>query len=191
MAPNPLFPDPNKNISLPQVIHRCFDSTDDLWRVDVVKGNISIDPGDIEIGAVEIKDHNSETRLDVEAVSDYNAIMVRDVVEFQKAKVNVFGSTSITPAATVTLATYTVPAGKIFVLTGGIVGGRMHGEFEFEVGGSTVAVVRNSGSNPTIQVKFFEPPEASASTVINIKATNDGHQTRPFEATLSGYTINS
>lgn len=157
----------------------------------MVQGNISIDPGDIQIGAVEIKDHDSTTRLDVETISDYNAIMVRDVVEFQKAKVNVFGSTSVTPSSTVTLATYTVPSGKVFVLTGGIVGGRMHGHFEFEVGGSTVAVVRNSGANPTIQVKFHEPPEASASTVINIKLTNDGHNTRPFEALLSGYTINA
>ena len=191
MAPNPLFPDPNKNISLPQVVHRCFNSTDDLWRVDVVQGNISIDPGEINIGAVEIKDHDSTVRLDVEPVSDYNAIMVRDAIEFQKAKVNVFGSTSVTPASTVTLATFTVPAGKIFVLTGGIVGGRESGNFEFEVGGSTVAIIRNSGSNPTIQARFNEPPEASAATVINIKVTNDGHKTRPFEATLSGYTINS
>lgn len=188
---NPHWPDPNRNISLPQVIHRCFNSTDDLWRVDVVQGNISIDPGDIQIGAVEIKDHDSTVRLDVEPVHDFNAILVVDAFQFQKTKINTFGSTSVTPGSTVTLATFTVPAGKVFHFTQATVGGRDAGEFELEVGGSTVAFVRNSGSTQTLDHKFAEPPESSAGTIINIKVTNIGHVTKTFEATLSGFTINA
>lgn len=191
MPANPDYPEPNKNVSLPGVIHRCFDNDDDCWRVNVVAGSISIDPGEINIGAVEIKDHNTDTRLDVEVVGDYNAILVSDAIEYQKAKVNMWGSTSITPSSTVTLVTYTVPSGKIFTLTQAIIGGRNCGEFEIEVGGSNIALIRNSGAHPTSIVKFEEPPEASAGTVINIKAKNIGHVTRPFEATMAGYTINS
>ena len=149
---NPQFPDPNKDISDHEIRKRYFDSTKDAVRVDVIDGDITINVGDIEIGAVEIKDHDSETRVDVEECHDYNALLVKDCMEFQKAKVNVFGSSSVSPSATVTLATYTVPAGKRFFFTGGIVGGDGTGEFEFEVGGSNVALVRNSGSNRTIQI---------------------------------------
>ena len=42
--------------------------------VNVTSGSITIEIGDIQIGAVEIKDHDSTTRLDVEAVTLKNAL---------------------------------------------------------------------------------------------------------------------
>jgi len=145
--------------------------------------------GDIQIGAVELKDGNTDTRVDVENVGSYNAVMAMDVVNYQKQKINIFGSSLVAPGVTVTLATYTVPVGKTFTYSGGIVGGKSMGSFEFVINSITNALVRNSGSNPTIQVKFIEPPEASGNSIIDLRVTNDGDLARQFEATLSGFII--
>jgi len=151
--------------------------------------NASLVVEDIQIGAVELKDGDSNTRVDVETVGSYNAVLSQDVVEFQKQKVNNFGSASVAPGATVTLVTLTVPATKRFVYRGGIVGGNDHGKFEFQINSITQATVRNSGSNPTIQVTFIEPPEASTGSVVDLNVTNNSNKTKSFEATLSGYII--
>lgn len=143
--------------------------------------------GDFQIGAVELKDRDSNTRADIETIGNYNGLLVKDVTEFQKQKLNNFGSASVSPGATITLATYNVPAGKRFVYSGGIVGGTEQGEFTFDINLVTQALIRNSGSNPTIQVKFIEPPEASAGAVIELKVKNISNKTRSFEATLSGF----
>lgn len=45
--------------------------------VDVRKGNISINPGDIQIGAVEIKDESTTDRVNVETDSTKNAMFVQ------------------------------------------------------------------------------------------------------------------
>lgn len=149
----------------------------------------SLTVSDIEIGAVELKDANSETRVNVVAVGSQNAVLIKDVSEYQKQKINNFGSSNVGPGATATLATYTVPTNKQFTYTGGIVGGTAEGEFTFDINTITLALVRNSGSNPTIQVQFLEPPDASAGSIIDLKVTNNSNKTRSFESTLSGYII--
>jgi len=190
MASNPDWREPNVNTSPSQIAQRVFEQADDLIRVSVVKGNISIDPGDIQIGAVEIKDGNTDTRATVVACDpNNNALLVKSCVDEVKTKINIFGSTTVAPGSTVTLASYTVAASKAFTFSGGIVGGAAQGEFHFEIAGSDVALYRNSGSNPSVQIRFLEPPTAGAATVINIKVRNLDNKTRSFEATLSGYTV--
>ena len=49
-------------------------STTNSLPVNVTSGSITIEIGDIQIGAVEIKDHDSAARLDVEAVAAKNAL---------------------------------------------------------------------------------------------------------------------
>lgn len=144
---------------------------------------------DIEIGAVEIKDSNTDTRVDVEPVGPYNAILTKDITEFQKQKINNFGTATVAPSATITLATYTVPVGKRFIYSGGIVGGTEVGEFYFDINANTQALVRNSGSNPTIQVRFIEAPEASGGSTVDLKVKNISNKTRTYEANLSGYIV--
>jgi len=188
MASNPFWQDPNRNTSPSQITQRVFEPDDDLIRVSVVKP-IELTVGDIQIGAVEIKDGDTDTRADVETIGAYGALMVYDPIEFQKAKVNIFGSAIVTPGNILNLAQFVVPAGKTFTFSGGIVGGEQEGEFYFDIGGATVALARNSGSNRTIQLRFLEPPTAGAAQIINLKVKNIANKTKQYEATLSGYTI--
>lgn len=188
MASNPDWENPNKQVSDSSVHKRVFDYDNDAYRVNVVEP-IELKVADIQIGAVEIKDGESDTRASVVSVGANNALIVRNLTEQTKTSVNAFGSALITPGATITLATYTVSVGMSFTFTGGIVGGDEAGEFHFEVGGSDIALVRNSGSQRTIVIKFPEPQVIGASTIINIKAKNIGNKTKPFESTLSGYIL--
>ena len=146
---------------------------------------------DINIGAVEIKDGDSGTRVDVEEVYDYNAIMVYDAIEYQKTKVNVFGTAMVASGASVVLSSFTVPASKLFNFTSAVVGGAGSGKFELVVNGSTVMVLRNAGADRTKEHKFIETPEANATEVVEIKVTNCSNVSADFEATLSGYTVNA
>ncbi len=189
MTSNPDWQDPNRDVSPSQIIQRTFDNPDDAWRVNVVAGSISIDPGEINIGAVELKDQNSDNRVDVEIIGSFNAVITRDAIDFQKTKVNVFGSALVTPGSTLTLVSYVVPVSSVFTFSGGIVGGDESGEFTFEIAASTIALVRNSGSNRTIMLRFLEPPSAGAATLLQIKVKNIGIKPKQFEATLSGYTM--
>jgi len=108
-----------------------------------------------------------------------------------ETKVVIYGSSVVGTGATVTLATYTVPAGKRFIFKGGIIGGSEAGEFTFEINSNTYALVRNSGSIRTIVATFPVPPEASAAAIVDINVKNIGNKTRQFEATLNGYTIDA
>jgi len=154
-----------------------------------VRTTAVIESATFDIGNVKIEDGNSHRLADVEAVGTSNAIVVQDATSLQKAKINNFGSTIVAVGNTLTLATYTVPSGKTFVFVGGIVGGDEAGEFTFNFGLATIALVRNSGSNRTIVIHFPESPEASATTVVTIKAKNVGNKDKQFEALLSGYVI--
>lgn len=185
---NPDWQDPNRNVSGGQITQRTFDYDNDAVRVNVVEP-IELKVEDIQIGAVEIKDDTTDTRANVLVVGGTNAIITRDVIQQTKTSVNSFGSAIITPSATVTLATFTVATGTSFTFVGGMVGGDEVGEFHFEVAGSDIGLFRNSGANRTAIVKFPEPQTVGAGTLINIKATNIGHKSKQFEATVSGYSI--
>ncbi len=104
------------------------------------------------------------------------------------SKVILYGDAMIAPTASAVLATYTVPAGKRFYFKGGLVGGDEYGEFSFEISAGRIGLWRNSGSARSALINFPELPEASASAVIEIVATNNGNKTKQFEATLYGHT---
>lgn len=188
MASNPDWQDPNRNVSDSTINKRTFDFDNDAIRVNVVEP-IELKVEDIQIGAVEIKDGETDTRASVITQGTTNALVVRTLVEQVKTTVNSFGSAIVNPGITLTLASYTITAGNSFTFQGGIVGGNGSGEFHFEVDGNDIALVRNSGAQPTIKIKFPEPQKISTPVVVNIKVKNIGHTSQPFEATLSGYNV--
>jgi hypothetical protein len=147
--------------------------------------------GDIQIGAVEIKDGITNDRANVVPVSGVNALAVTDASEVIKSKVLIFGSALVAVGVTLTLATFTVPAGEKFIWEGSIVGGKGMGEFSFKVAGNRIALIRNSGSAPTIVAKFprRSAPEASSTLIVTVEVKNIDHTPRDFEATLNGYTV--
>jgi len=147
-----------------------------------------LEASQISIGAVTIKDQNSNTQADVENVG-LNALVVTFAETILKTKVVQFGASVVGPGATVTLISYTVPALKTFHWVGAFVGGRESGEFTLQINGATVVLIRNSGSIRTINSKFPEDPEASGSSVVEIKVKNISELSRSFEATLFGYTL--
>jgi len=151
----------------------------------------TISVGSIEIGAVEIKDSNTGTTVDVETVYDFNAMMVYDAIEFQKVIINDYSESLISQGSTVTLNSYTVPTGKVFFLTGGIVGGSGPAIFEYIINGNTIIKVRNSGSDRTKRVIFDEKFEVSAGGVIEVKATNEYRLQRQYESLMMGYILNA
>lgn len=166
------------------ILQRVFDETKDRIRVDA-----ELEVSDIEIGAVEIKDGASDTRVTVITTNNVNSLAVTLYPNPSKAKVTNFGSSSVASGATITLATYTVPASKRFYFMGGMIGGNESGEFTFEINSVVVGLYRNSGSNRSAVVTLLNEPEASSTAVIDIRVKNIGDKTRTFEATLMGYTL--
>ena len=113
-----------------------------------------LEVSDIQIGAVEIKDGNSDLRADVEISALGKNGLVVIPTEIAKQSINNFGNAVLAPDASLTLASYTVPVGKRFIFKGGVVGGSGPGAFSFRIASSTQCLVRNSGSNRTIQLNF-------------------------------------
>lgn len=118
---------------------------------------------------------------------DGNLIVVQ--IDTYRSKVVLYGDSMVAQAATVTLVTFTVPAGKRFYFKGVSVGGGEEGEFSFEINAGRIGLWRNSGSTRSAVITFPEQPEASAAAIINVIVTNKSNKTRQFEATIYGYTL--
>lgn len=70
--------DNTANISPSQIIQRSFNPDTDTLRVDVIEGNITLNPGNINIGSITIKDQNSGLNADVEDCGDgFNGLVVK------------------------------------------------------------------------------------------------------------------
>ena len=167
------------------VLNDVWDEINHRLRTDAV-----LNAGDIQIGAVELKDWDSTTRADIHTVGSMNALLVQDVEENQRIVANIYNQINISSSTESTIATYTVPSGKIFKLKQLVIGGNSDGTFKLEVGGSTWAIFRNSASERTKSIKFNEVL-AGQGIIINIKCYNESHQTRTFEATMFGFIRNS
>lgn len=95
---------------------REHDEVYDAKRVNVVAGNITLDPGDIQIGAVEIKDTITNDRANVrqDSSGDYRLLVDAGVTSVDANNV-VSASTHDTIDSI--KASYTVPAGKKLFIT--------------------------------------------------------------------------
>lgn len=152
----------------------------------------SLTVSELKIGAVEIKDGNSDRRADVEPVGSLNALIIYDAIEQQMTDRHTYDSASVAYNATVTVWSYTVPASTEFRLTNVEAGGNADGEFTVEVGGSTVRFRRNSAAHRTIDIPFNPYKAIPAGTLVAVKAKNISfikQGTRQFEVGVAGYTI--
>ncbi len=192
---NALCVDMRADVQIGAVEIKDRDSDD---RCDVVlrddgKYALAVDmQSDIEIGAVEIKDAITDNRATVIQQGSVGALVVSQLDDVLKATVNIYGDASVSYDSTVTLASYTVPTGKTFKFSGVIVGGNADGEFYVEVGGTRIALIRNSISARTIMAKFWNDITVNSGGVVEVKVKNISwvkKSTKQFEATINGYTV--
>ena len=151
----------------------------------------SIDVGDIHIGAVEIKDKDSDIRATVIQRLTDTALIVQDLSEYQKNTVNIYGEATVPWDTEITLCTYTVPTSKTFNFSGIIIGGNADGEFFAKIGGTPIAKIRNTAAARTISAIFWNNPKVNAGGNVTITAKNISirKNTREFEATLNGFIL--
>lgn len=179
-----------------------YDRDGKCWRTCLIHNNAPVsdanplpviaelEVSDIQIGAVEIKDHDTGLRLDVETVYDFHAAMVYDAVEYQKARTNLFGEDTVAKEDTSTLVTRTVAASKKYIVTAMLIGGDGAGIFRLKVDGSTEVKARNSGATRSPLIKFEEHYEASATQTILVEVESVESKTHDYEVTLFGYEVN-
>jgi len=149
---------------------------------------------DIQIGAVEIKDWDTDKRVDVEECHNFNAMLVRDCEQFQRSTANFYGDATVAYDNTITLVSYTVPTGKLFKFNNIIMGGDADGEFYIEVNSTRIALLRNSASERTKFLTLGNYIELNPGDNVSVKVKNVSwvkRNTKQFEATLNGYTINT
>jgi hypothetical protein len=150
-----------------------------------------LEVGDITIGAVEIKDGSSEVRATVIQQNGDTALLVKDINEYEKNTVNIYGDTSVAWDDETTLAVYPVPAGRTLKFGGVIVGGCADGLFTVTMNSIKVFTLRNSAASRTLIVFLKNDLTVNAGGEIRILVKNVGsdHQTKIFEGTINGYTI--
>ena len=194
MAKNPDYPANNQSVYMQDVFRRVYDNlNNDAIRVNVVAGNISINPGDIHIGAVEIKDEDVDVRCNVITIGTKNALLIKDIDEYwadqNNNQFNQFGTVNIAKDSELTIVTYTVPINKILKITGLIIGGNTDGEFKLIKNGTEIMLFRNSAAYRTQPFVLPMKVKLNYGETIEIICKNVGRQTRQFEASLVGYQI--
>lgn len=149
----------------------------------------SLTVGDIQIGAVEIKDHDSGVRADVLSVGSTNGLVIYDGLEEEKIPYLGFGEKIIGASATDTLISKTVTVGKKLYIESITCGGNEYGKFFLFVNTTKRMIMRNSGSNPTIIFKFDKALIFNGGDTIELKAENIYHQTKTYEGNIVGYEV--
>jgi hypothetical protein len=174
-------------------------------RVRIVGGGVSINPGDIQIGAVEIKDMNSDLRANVSQIPidkggmtnalNVNVVGVNPLAK-QKNSLNFTQKQLAVPAGVeYTLLTLTVPPKKMLYLKSYMVTG-INGEdalFTLKVNDVEENLVRTSVAIPSVQVKIWdndgcELPVAPNETV-KVTVLHDRLRPSAFSATIVGYFV--
>jgi hypothetical protein len=103
-----------------------------------------------------------------------------------------FGTVAGVPANTeTTVASYVVPALKVFYGMGFIASGDVDGRYVFYIDATAKIAARSSVAEPTSNIDFkFVSPTASAGQTVTIKATHYATGiTAEFEATILGYLV--
>ncbi|MHA1329928.1 MAG: hypothetical protein ACTSR2_02515 [Candidatus Hodarchaeales archaeon] len=192
---NPNYPDDNQHLTDMSMKRREHNKDAYAKRVFVVNP-VPLEVGDIQIGAVEIKDGDTDLRADVENQGSLNALVVENATELRKSTVNTYGDAIISFCSSSTLVSYPVPLTKTFKFSGFIVGGQADGEFIIKVNGGIVCKVRNSRASRTLFIWFKNEIQVSAGGTVEIEATNVDNGIPPpfssksFEGTINGYTLN-
>jgi len=151
--------------------------------------------------AVEIKDGDSDTRVDVEAdpeATTKNSMFVQapsllDVLEQILAAqgggnpVEKFGETSVSGNTETTLASYTVPAGKKVQVRGIFGEGVDNGVFRLYIDGTKVWQKRNAWTDRNVEGAMFA--EATASQAIEVKVLNLMPVARDFSGGFFGIEL--
>jgi len=138
--------------------------------------------GDIEIGAVEIKDGTTDNRA---VVTADGALLVTTAGTIG-VPVNVYNQLDVPSATQLTLLTYTIPTGRALHFSQFMVGGNSDGTFTIRANGSILAFVRNNAAQRTISITFKNELEINAGNVVSILVYNESNVTRTFEGTING-----
>ncbi len=147
----------------------------------------TINVGTVSIGNVGIKDGNSGIIADVENIGSYNALLVKEINDYQKTPYHVYSSSSIAAGATLTVSSYTVSTANQFVWKGVLLSADELCEFYVTIDGTRKGVWRNSGSERGKQLIFAEAIIVTAGALVEVKAKNLSNKTKTFHATIQGY----
>ena len=129
-------------------------------------------------------------------VGNEYALIIKQVERAYDSPINYFSSVSGIAAdsgsgAFTTVASYTVPVGKTFVLHGFNVSGDVNAKYKLTVDNVTYFLTRTSATNLSSLTQFNRPPlEAGASSIVKVEViyySNIAGISANFEATIMGY----
>jgi len=174
-------------------------------------GKLEVEAGliveDIRIGAVEIKDGDSDIRLDVELDVTKNAAFVQSeslaqedtlqdildeikkiVIESAEVWYSYNENAAVLPNTETTLITYTVPVGKTARLKTVNTSGSASGLFRVKVNSSTMLTGRTSWNNRNWTV-VLGTLQASAGNAITLTVIHNETINQKFEGSVGGELI--
>lgn len=100
---------------------------------------------------------------------------------------HMYDEASIASSATTTIITYSVPVGKNVLINHFAFGGDADGKAVLEIGGANEYALRNSGAERSPRTDLSGGILIAASTVINVKITNNGGSLQSFDSSINGF----
>jgi len=169
-------------------------------RVRMVGPTPFILEGDLQIGAVEIKDRNTDLRANVENIGGKGALDVNIVSGQLQTKdvVNQYAQISNVPRLIeTTLVTLTVPPGKRYHFKAYTGGGEADGLFRMKINNTVINTMRNSGAMRSVQVSLWgegcEVPVSAGGTItLTVEHWEKFYGGLfDFEGTILAYSVNA
>ena len=123
---------------------------------------------------------------------DEFGLLVRPIVSsFPGAEANTFGYVTLVPTSSeTTVATYTVPAGKVFFFVGLNASGNANALYKLYVAGGAVLAARSSVANLTATISYSHSPiKVAAGDTISLKVRHEAPVGCDFEGTILGYLL--
>lgn len=179
--PTPSDAAANRQVS--NVLSRVYNKTKNTLRVEGIE--VTLLPGDIEIGAVEIKDGLTDQRA---SVGSDGGLRVQELPVLEP--INVFASDTGTASLFTDIVVYTVPAGKTLYLTGYIVTGEAEAKFELVDNTTVISTFRITRATMTGAIDFGKGAiKVIGAHTVTIRVRNNDLVDRTFEGQLYGYLI--
>jgi hypothetical protein len=100
---------------------------------------------------------------------------------------HMYDEASIASGATTTIVTYTVPVGKNVLINHFTFSGYADGRAVLEIGGTNEYALMNSAAERSPRTDLSGGILISASTVINVKITNNGGSLQSFDSCINGF----